>query len=102
VVYEDRLPTLILPPELNWIVDRGPPAWNESTRCFVTPDEKRRPIGILHLAGPAAKGRTYPVTTGDGRSIQLELRYFNVRDQLNVVNLEAGQRKVEVHVRAKR
>jgi lipopolysaccharide biosynthesis glycosyltransferase len=75
IVYEDKLPTMILAPEWNWIVDRAPPCWSASTGRFVTPDTKRRPIGIVHLAGPAAKGRSYTVPRLDGASMNLELRY---------------------------
>ena len=57
IVYQDKVPTLILPPELNWIPDRGPPAWDSAKRLLVTPDKAHRPLGIVHLAGDTAKSK---------------------------------------------
>jgi hypothetical protein len=79
IVHQDKIPTLILPPELNWIPNRGPPAWDASARQFVTPDESRRPLGIVHLAGQGAKLRKYRISVLGGGTMSTELRYSSVR-----------------------
>jgi hypothetical protein len=79
IVHQDKIPTLILPPELNWIPARGAPAWDTSARQFVTPDKSRRPLGIVHLAGQGAKRRKYRIPVVGGGTMRTELRYSIIR-----------------------
>ena len=79
IVHQDKMPTLILPPELNWIPDRGSPAWDPAARLFVTPDKSRQPLGIIHLAGQGAKRRKYRIPLVGGGTMNTELRYSCVR-----------------------
>jgi len=65
VIYNARLPTAILDPACNWIVDRGEPTWNAELRRFCKPDAPQQPLGILHLAGPAKRKR-YRIAATDG------------------------------------
>lgn len=61
-----RFATAILPPENNWICDRGPPMWNDAVGAFCKPYRPFEPLGALHLAGPA-KAKPYAIQrTGGG------------------------------------
>jgi len=61
------LDTAVLEPWANWIVDRGPPMWNDELGLFCEPSAPYRALSALHLAGPGKKAR-YPVLrTGGGR-----------------------------------
>ena len=77
IVYEDAVPTAILPPELNWIVDRGVPAWDPDRALLLMPD-RSKPLGIVHLAGPAGKGRVYRCPVEGGGVVAMELRHSTV------------------------
>jgi hypothetical protein len=79
IVYQDGVPTRILPPELNWIPDRGPPAWDASKRLLVTPDDAHRPLGFVHLAGDSGKGKQCRLRILEGGFIDTELRYSSLR-----------------------
>ncbi len=74
VVWQDRLPTRLLPPQCNWICDRGPPAWNAATHQFCIPDASHAPIGIMHLAGPA-KTNEYAIAQVGGGTVATGLTY---------------------------
>ena len=65
-IYADHLPTRFLPPRYNWICDRGIPMWNDAAGAFCEPSAPFRPIGALHLAGPAKVSRYVIRRTGGG------------------------------------
>ncbi len=50
-----ELKTCLLPPINNWICDRGIPMWNDQAGAFCEPRTPFRPLGALHLAGPAKR-----------------------------------------------
>jgi hypothetical protein len=79
IVYQDKVPTLVLPPELNWIPDKGSPAWDARKRLLVTPDKAHKPLGIVHLAGDTAKGKKCRLQILDGGVIDTEMRYSKIR-----------------------
>jgi hypothetical protein len=69
-----RASDCFLPPTFNWICDLSLPHWDEDRQCFCTPDKGRRPIHIVHLAGPI-KATTFDITTTDDRVLRGTLRY---------------------------
>ncbi len=64
-----KLQTCILPPPNNWICDRGIPMWNDGAQAFCEPRAPYRPLGALHLAGPA-KRRAYRIRRTAGGFFQ--------------------------------
>ena len=69
-----RLATAVLPPEDNWICDRGVPMWNDDTGRFCKPYAPYDPIGAVHLAGPA-KATPYAIRRTHGGSFTSFLTY---------------------------
>ncbi len=61
--------TTILPPRYNWICDRGPPMWNDSTGALCEPYPPYRTIGAVHLAGPG-KTTQYDIRRTNGGSFR--------------------------------
>jgi hypothetical protein len=59
-------PTAVLPANANWICDRGVPMWNDAEKAFCEPYPPFRPIGALHLAGPAKRTEYAIRRTGGG------------------------------------
>jgi hypothetical protein len=55
----------VLEPRCNWICDRGVPMWNEEAGQFCEPRPPFRPIGAMHLAGPA-KRTSYRIRRSGG------------------------------------
>lgn len=60
------LRTAILEPWANWIVDRGPPMWDDTRGVFCEPAAPHRPLSVLHLAGPGKKASYAVRRTGGG------------------------------------
>ena len=58
--------TAVLPASANWICDRGVPMWNDAEGAFCEPYPPFRPIGALHLAGPAKRTKYAIRRTGGG------------------------------------
>jgi hypothetical protein len=56
-----------LPPDHNWICDRGVPMWNDDAGQFCVPRPPYAPIGAMHLAGPA-KRTLYEIRRSGGGS----------------------------------
>jgi len=73
-IYQDRLPTEILPANANWICDRGVPMWNDEMQEFCEPYPPYRPIGALHLAGPG-KRTVYRIKRTGGADFQAMIRF---------------------------
>lgn len=61
-----RLTTTFLEPGCNWICDRGVPMWNDQDHAFCEPRAPWRPIGAMHLAGPAKRTAYTIRRTGGG------------------------------------
>ena len=66
VLSRPGFPTAVLPPTANWICDRGVPMWNDAEGAFCEPYPPFRPIGALHLAGPAKRTEYVIRRTGGG------------------------------------
>lgn len=59
-------PACLLDPGCNWIVERGPPMWNDDEGVYCRPYAPYARIGAMHLAGPG-KRTVYTVRrTGGG------------------------------------
>lgn len=78
VVYHNRLPTGLLPAWCNWKCIDGPPMVDEASGLVVEPQPPHRPLGILHLSGPA-KDLTFALETLQGRRIEAKLTYTRWR-----------------------
>ena len=73
-IYQDKLPTEILPANVNWICDRGVPMWSDEMQEFCEPYPPYRPIGALHLAGPG-KRTVYRIKRTGGADFQAMIRF---------------------------
>jgi hypothetical protein len=67
-------PVTLLPPECNWICDRGIPMWDDTAGRFCDPRAPFTAIRALHLAGPA-KRATYTIRRSGGGSFATCLVY---------------------------
>ena len=61
-----KLETCLLNPLHNWICGRGVPMWNDELELFCEPRAPFRPIGAMHLAGPAKRTRYTIRRSGGG------------------------------------
>jgi hypothetical protein len=66
------LPITWLDPGCNWIVERGPPMWNDELGVFCKPYSPYEPISVLHLAGPG-KRNVYAVRRAGGGVFQTRI-----------------------------
>ena len=73
-IHLDRLPVAYMPGTHNWICDRGFPMWDPERQIFCAPYPGWAPISVMHLAGPAKKGR-YRVATTEGKSVVTSFRF---------------------------
>jgi hypothetical protein len=73
-VYFGQASTYFLPATFNWICYLSRPDWDEEAGCFCSPDEKRRRIEVIHLAGPI-KTKEFDIRTTKGRLLRGKLRY---------------------------
>jgi hypothetical protein len=73
-IYQDRLPTEILPANANWICDRGVPMWHDERQEFCEPYPPYRPIAALHLAGPG-KRTVYRIQRTGGSVFNAMIRF---------------------------
>jgi hypothetical protein len=62
-----KLETCLLDPLHNWICERGVPMWRDDLERFCEPRAPFRPIGAMHLAGPAKRTR-YTIRRSGGGS----------------------------------
>lgn len=69
VLEKPKAEATILPPRYNWIIDRGPPMWNDDEDALCEPYAPYRPIGAIHLAGPG-KTTAYSVKRTGGGEFQ--------------------------------
>jgi hypothetical protein len=74
VVFNDRPPTGLVPAWCNWICIDGTPMWDETSGLLVEPQPPHRPLGLLHLAGPA-KNRTFALRTSSGVTVEETFHY---------------------------
>lgn len=74
----DRLPAILLPASINWLVHRARPAIDRRTGALLEPVPPFRPLGVVHLTGPrkqrrrllrcADGGAVWSALTWEGRS----------------------------------
>jgi len=74
VIFKDKAPSGLLPAWCNWLCIDGPPLIDAETGLYVEPQPPHRPLGILHLVGPA-KDMALPLQTTDGRAVTRLLTY---------------------------
>ena len=74
-IHLDGLQTTFLPATDNWIPILSVPAWDATRRRLCEPSQERKPISVIHLAGPD-KDRAYELSA----SIHSPLRYSNMSD----------------------
>ena len=74
VIHQDKAPTGLLPDWCNWICIDAPPKFDEASGMLVEPEPPYRPIGILHLVGPA-KSHKFTLATRQGGAIEAYLHY---------------------------
>ena len=72
--YLHGLKTTFLPATFNWICDLARPWWDDEAQAYCTPDASRRPIRVMHLAGPI-KTTEFDVRTPAGGVLRGRLRY---------------------------
>lgn len=75
----ESLPYALVPARCNWIGVLSAPLWNEDRRLLCEPNARRRPLSVLHLAGPN-KRRIYHLGTTRGGAVDTALTYeaFNL------------------------
>ena len=78
VVYHDRAPAGFLPAWCNWNCIDGPPMVDEERGLLVEPQPPHRPLGILHLVGPA-KATRFKLESLQGPPIERGLHYSEWR-----------------------
>ena len=78
VIHHDKAPTGLLPDWCNWICIDAPPKIDEATGNLVEPEPPYRPIGILHLVGPA-KSHRFDLETLAGGKVETHLHYAQWR-----------------------
>ena len=72
--YLHGLETAFLPATFNWICDLARPWWDAEAHAYCTPDASRRPIRVVHLAGPI-KTTEFDVRSTAGGVLRGRLRY---------------------------
>ena len=78
VIHHDRAPTGLLPDWCNWICIDAPPKVDEKTGMLVEPEPPYRPIGLVHLVGPA-KSVAFEMETLQGGTVKDFLHYRHWR-----------------------
>lgn len=78
VIHHDRAPTGLLPDWCNWICIDAPPKLDEKTGMLVEPEPPYRPLGILHLVGPA-RSHEFTLETLTGKTVKAFLHYRHWR-----------------------
>jgi hypothetical protein len=58
-IFGEGLPANFLPAYCNWAAGDAPPAFDPAHGLFVEPYAPHEPIGVMHLAGPEAKGKVF-------------------------------------------
>ena len=78
-----RLPRAELPARCNWVSVLSTPMWDARQLLVCEPAGSRRPLSIIHLAGPN-KNRIYKLNQTTGGEMSMALTYAAVRQQMKV------------------
>jgi hypothetical protein len=79
VIFADHLPVNFLPAYCNWMPDDAAPAFDAARGLFVEPYAPHEVIGVMHLAGEAAKSHMFRLRRLDGGEVETSLRYSETR-----------------------
>jgi hypothetical protein len=79
VIFAEQLPVNFLPAYCNWMPGDAAPAFDAANGLFVEPYAPHEVIGIMHLAGDAAKSHTFRLHRLDGGEVETSLRYSETR-----------------------
>ena len=79
VIFAEHLPVNFLPAYCNWMPGDAAPAFDAANGLFVEPYAPHEIIGVMHLAGEAAKSHTFRLRRLDGGEIETSLRYSQTR-----------------------
>ena len=79
MIFAEHLPVNFLPAYCNWMPGDAAPAFDAARGLFVEPYAPHEVIGVMHLAGEAAKSRTFRLRRLDGGEIETPLRYSETR-----------------------
>ena len=79
VIFAERLPVNFLPAYCNWMPGDAAPAFDPASGLFVEPYAPHEVIGVMHLAGEAAKSDVFRLQRLDGGEIETALLYSATR-----------------------
>ena len=79
VIFAEHLPVNFLPAYCNWMPGDAAPAFDGARGLFVEPYAPHEVIGVMHLAGEAAKSHTFRLRRLDGGDVVTSLRYSETR-----------------------
>jgi hypothetical protein len=79
VIFAEHLPVNFLPAYCNWMPGDAAPAFDGAGGIFVEPYAPHEVIGVMHLAGEAAKSHVFQLRRLDGGEIATSLRYSETR-----------------------
>ena len=79
VIFADHLPVNFLPAYCNWMPGDAAPAFDAARGLFVEPYAPHEVIGVMHLAGEAAKSHMFRLRRLDGGEVETSLRYSETR-----------------------
>ncbi len=79
VIFAEHLPVNFLPAYCNWMPGDAAPAVDGAGGRFVEPYAPHEVIGVMHLAGEAAKSHVFQLRRLDGGLIATSLRYSETR-----------------------
>jgi hypothetical protein len=79
VIFSERLPVNFLPAYCNWMPGDAAPAFDAARGRLVEPYAPHEIIGVIHLAGEAAKSHTFRLRCLDGGALETTLRYSATR-----------------------
>jgi hypothetical protein len=83
VIFGEHLPGNFLPAYCNWMPGDAAPAFDAARGIFVEPYAPHEVIGVMHLAGEAAKSRIFRLRQLDGGEMRTSLRYSETRALLS-------------------
>ena len=79
VIFAEHLPANFLPAYGNWMPGDAAPAFDAAAGLFVEPYAPHEVIGVMHLAGEAAKSHIFRLRRLDGGEVETSLRYSETR-----------------------
>jgi len=79
VIFAEHLPVNLLPAYCNWMPGDAAPAFDPASGLFVEPYAPHEVIGVMHLAGEAAKSHIFRLSRLGGGAVETSLRYSETR-----------------------